>query len=224
MIDIIKSLPELAGVYKITSPTGKIYIGESHNLKQRCKNYLYPNKIKKQRAIYNSLILHGVDSHNIEILEFCDLLELKEKERYYQDYYDSVNNGLNCFLTKTDTQTKKHSLETKKIMSDKSKGDKNPFYGKKHSEETLKKISDSSKGENNPNYGGKFKNDEWLKKQSVSNSKTPLLVIDTLTGEEIKFINSKECADYLNTKPGSIRTSKKYGCKIKKRFLIKDTI
>jgi group I intron endonuclease len=222
MIDVIKSLPELPGVYKITSPTGNVYIGESHNLKQRCKSYLYPNKVKKQRAIYNSLILYGVESHNIEILEFCDLIDLKEKERYYQEKYDSVKNGLNCFYTKTDLQTKRHSDETKKIMSEKSKGVKNHFYGKKHTKESLLKISESSKGKNNPNYGGKFNNEEWLKKQSISNSKTPLLVIDTLTNEEITFINSKECANYLKTKPGTIRTSKKYGWKVKKRYLIFD--
>lgn len=43
-------------------------------------------------------------------------------------------------------------------MSEKSKGDKNAFYGKKHTEETLKKLSEASSGENNPNFGGKLKN------------------------------------------------------------------
>jgi hypothetical protein len=36
MIDFIKYLPELPGIYKITSPTGRIYIGEAKNLKIRC--------------------------------------------------------------------------------------------------------------------------------------------------------------------------------------------
>ena len=46
MIDVIKSLPEKSGIYKITSPSGKIYIGESHNLKKRCRNYINTKKIK----------------------------------------------------------------------------------------------------------------------------------------------------------------------------------
>ena len=40
---------------------------------------------------------------------------------------------------------KKHSDETKKKISEKTKGVNNPFYGKKHSDETKEKISDANK-------------------------------------------------------------------------------
>lgn len=222
MREIILSLPEKSGIYKITSPTGRIYIGESMNLKNRCKVYLYPSKVKKQRAIYNSLHTHGVDSHVFEILEFCEINYLKERERYYQEFFDSVKNGLNCKYTQTNNLPMIHSDKTREIMSNKSKGENNHFYGKKHSEESLKKISESSKGEKNPNFGGKLKNDDWLIKQSISNSKKNLVVIDTQTGIEITFMNSKECAIFLQTSPSNIRMSKSNNWKIKKRYIIKN--
>ena len=72
MIEEIKSFPNSSGVYLIKSPTGLIYIGEAKNLKSRCQAYTNPKYVKNQRAIYNSLIKHGVESHTIEILEICE--------------------------------------------------------------------------------------------------------------------------------------------------------
>ena len=212
-----------SGIYKITSPTGKIYIGESYNLNTRCRRYLNPNKIKGQTAIYNSILKYGHDSHKIEILELCDESVLLERERFYQEYFNSVENGLNCFYTGTKDKKKKYSEETRKLMSEKSSGKNNPFFGKKHSDESLKKISNASKGENNPNYGGKSVTDDWRLKQTDSNSKKPLKVTDINTGEIFYFKNSKECAIKLNCKPSTVRTCKnKY--KLKKHYIIEDYI
>ena len=222
MREIILNLPNKAGVYKITSPTGKLYIGETSDLKTRGKSYLNPNKIKKQRGIYNSLVKYGVDSHNFEVLILCEVEDLKEYERYYQEFYDTINKGLNCFYTKTKDKSRKHSSETKKIMSEKSSGVKNPFYGKKHNSHSLKKISNSSKGVNNPNFGGKLINEDYLLKQSISNSKKPLIITDLFTDEKFNFINSKEAGKFLNCSDSKIRTAKLYGYKINKRFIVED--
>lgn len=59
MIEDIKNLPECSGIYKITSPTGRVYIGEAKNLKNRCSYYINTNRVKNQRAIYNSLEIRG---------------------------------------------------------------------------------------------------------------------------------------------------------------------
>lgn len=222
MIDEIKNLPNESGIYKITSPTGKIYVGEANNLQVRCKYYLTPNRIKKQRAIYNSLIKHSVSSHTFEVLELCSVDILLERERYWQEHFDSVSSGLNCFLTPTKDKKKVLSEKTKQIMSEKSKGENNSFYGKKHTNESLKKISNSSKGINNPNYGGKFKTDEWLLKQSLSNSKVNLKITDTITDDVLIFMNSKEAAKHFNCSPSTIRENKKNNWLLKRRFKIED--
>jgi group I intron endonuclease len=222
MRETIINLPQESGIYKIISPTGKIYIGETTNLKKRAKSYLNLNKIKNQRAIHNSLKTHGIESHLFEVVELCESENLKVRERYYQELFNSVEDGLNCFYTPTQEKLKKHSKETIEIMSKKSKGINNPFYGKKHSECSLKKISESSKGDKNPNYGGKLKNEDWLLKQKISNSKKPIKLINLETNETIVFLNSKDCAKFINVSPSSVRTSKQYGYKLKKKYIIQD--
>ena len=122
MIEEIKSFPNSSGVYLIKSPTGLIYIGEAKNLKSRCQAYTNPKHVKNQRAIYNSLIKHGVESHTIEILEICEEDKLLERERYYQEFYNSVNSGLNCFFTGTFEMKKKWSEDTRRIMSESCRG------------------------------------------------------------------------------------------------------
>ena len=220
LIDI-HSLPIESGIYKITSPTGRVYIGEAISLRERCVFYLNPNRIKGQRAIYNSLIKYGVENHTIEIKELCEQQNLFERERYWQEYYDSVENGLNCHYTSTTNKKKIHSKETISIMSKKASGINNAFYGKKHSVESLKKLSQSSKGENNPNWGGKLQTDDYLKKQSLSNSKKPIILIDTESGNQYSFLNSKLASEFIQVSPSCIRESKKHGYLIKKRYLVK---
>lgn len=221
MIEEIKNLPASSGIYLIKSPTGLVYIGEAKNLKSRCLGYINPKNVKNQRAIYNSLIKHGVESHKIEVLELCQEEKLLERERYYQELYNSVNNGLNCFLTGTSDKKKRWSEETKKIMSNNCKGAKNHFFAKKHTKETLMKMSERSRGRNNPNWNGKFLNEEYLKKQVESNSKKPIRLIDVLTGQVIHFKNSKECAKHLGCSPSSVRMSKN-SYLLRKRYKIED--
>ena len=218
----INNFPSNSGIYKITSPSGKIYIGEAINLKERCSFYLNPNRVKKQRAIYNSLIKYSVEQHEIEIIEFCEVNKLLERERHWQEFYNSVNDGLNCYLTKTNEKKKVLSEETKKIMSDKAKGENNHFYGKKHTNESISKISKASTGDNNVNYGSKLKNDDWLLKQSNSNSKTPIKIINIETNEENIFLNSKLAAKFLGCSSSTIRMAKTGKYKINKKYMIKN--
>jgi group I intron endonuclease len=219
----ILNFPSVSGIYKITSPSGRVYIGDAVNLKQRCTCYLNPNRIKNQKAIYNSLVEHSVENHLIEIIEYCDSENLKERERYWQEFYNSVHGGLNCFFTNTKDKKKVLSDETKKIISEKATGKLNGFYGKKHTPEALKKISLNSSGKNNPNYGSKFKNEAYIQKQIDSNSKKPLKVTDTFTNEIFIFKNSKECAAKLNVNDGNIRNFKNKH-KVLRRYFVEDFI
>lgn len=127
------------GIYKITSPSNKIYIGQSVDIENRFKEY---NRLhcKGQVKLYNSFIKYQVQNHIFEILEICKLEDLNNKERYYQDLYDSASkNGLNCTLTKSDDKSGKQSEETKLKISLINKG-------KKRTDEVKKKISEKSKG------------------------------------------------------------------------------
>lgn len=122
----------MIGIYKITSPSGKIYIGQSVNIKNRWKNH--KTKCHKGK-LKNSFIKYGTKNHVFEIIELCDVSELNDKERYYQDLYDSVNNGLN--LRATTSFDKSGFLSNETILK---------MKGKKCSEEHIRRSSESRKG------------------------------------------------------------------------------
>jgi len=107
----------MIGIYKITSPSKRVYIGQSINIESRIKQY---SKLKcvGQKKLYNSFLKHGFDKHTIVILEFCEISELNDKERYYQDLYSSTNkNGLNLRLTRSADRSGKISQEVKDKIS-----------------------------------------------------------------------------------------------------------
>lgn len=149
---IIKNKVErLSGIYKITSPTKKVYIGQTINMFDRIKTYERKH-CKSQRKLFNSLVRHGVSKHIFEILEYCDVDLLNEKERYYQELYSAISkNGLNLMLTHTEDSSGKMSEETKEKIRKTLTGTKRPQelrdklrkanLGKKLSEEHKRKLS-----------------------------------------------------------------------------------
>lgn len=132
----------MIGIYKITSPSNRVYIGQSIKIEDRIKSYKNL-KCKEQPKLYKSLLKYGFENHKIEILIECNESKLNELERHYQEEYDSIENGLNCIYTKTNDRSGKSSEETKLKIS---VNNTRPFLGKKHSEESRLKISNSLKG------------------------------------------------------------------------------
>lgn len=148
------------GIYKIISPSGKIYIGQSSNIDQRIKNYIKTIHCKGQIRLYNSLIKHGFENHLFEIIEYCSIEQLDIRERHWQEFYDVIGlNGLNCKLTQCENKKAVLSEEARKKISDKVKinqpmkrpemrrlfserfkGDKNPMYNRKGSLSSVSKI------------------------------------------------------------------------------------
>jgi group I intron endonuclease len=161
----------MIGIYKITSPSDKVYIGQSIDIERRFRHYKRM-VCKEQIKIFNSMLKYGVDAHIFEILELCDTEDLNNRERHYQDLYDSVANGLNLLYVKSEHFNGGHSEESKKKISDSLKGktftDEHKYkiglsnsrrvlssetiekhrvngLGKKASPETKKKMSESQK-------------------------------------------------------------------------------
>lgn len=58
------------GIYKITSPSGKIYIGQSVDIENRFKTYLRYS-CKSQPKLLASLKSYGSENHIYEILLIC---------------------------------------------------------------------------------------------------------------------------------------------------------
>ena len=81
-------------IYKITSPSGKIYIGQTTNYSKRHNAYKN-HKCKGQPKLFASIEKYGFINHTIEIIKECQVEDLNYYERYYQEYYESVLDGLN---------------------------------------------------------------------------------------------------------------------------------
>lgn len=108
---------KLTGIYKITSPTNKVYIGQSTDINKRWKIHigLYIENSKLGR----SLLKYGFENHKFEIIEECNVEQLNEREIYWGIYYDVLGpNGLNLRLGDANGLC---SEETKQKISSKKK-------------------------------------------------------------------------------------------------------
>lgn len=130
----------MIGIYKIISPTGKIYIGQTWNLERRENDY---SKLmcKGQPKLYNSLKSHGWDNHIFEKLEqYNDFTQEELDQREIYHWQNFLNQGFEMINIKDPGIGGKHSEETKRKIS-------LSRIGRKDSEETKLKRSLSNKGQ-----------------------------------------------------------------------------
>ncbi len=141
-----KDLTNVIGyIYKLTSPNGKVYIGQTINKKQRKRHYS-SGDFKQQIKLLNSVKCYNWNpADTYEIIEEClcgpEKENLNNREKYWIEYYDSFKNGLNCNYGGHGNLGHKHSDESRLKMS-KSK------IGVKHTEERNNKKSEYTKGRN----------------------------------------------------------------------------
>lgn len=74
----------MVGIYKITNPKGKVYIGQSINIEERKRKYskLYKESIGPK--LFNSLKKYGWGNHKFEIIQECSIKDLNELETFYK--------------------------------------------------------------------------------------------------------------------------------------------
>lgn len=137
-------MEKIIGIYKITSPSGKIYIGQSRHCLYRWKYHYSKLHCKRQRHLYNSLLKYGFDNHVFEILERCALEELDDLEIKYIKQYDSTNKTIGMNL-RAGGNSATFSDETKELMRQNALGNTN-MLGKTHSKETRELISKNRMG------------------------------------------------------------------------------
>lgn len=141
MVIVIDNLHGITGIYKITNPVGKVYIGQSTNIGGR-KSAYRRLKCEKQLRLYNSLLKYGYDSHKFELIASCEQAELNELEVYYINTYDAINKGLNC-LSGGNNNNIIPSVRASK--SAQLKGNKYAL-GFKHTKETKERMSQAKTG------------------------------------------------------------------------------
>ena len=136
----------MVGIYKITNPSGKVYIGQSLRIESRLTCYRSAN-CKNQRHLYSSILKHGWDKHSFEVIHQLpeDITQeiLNAYETFYwQQYRDCKVKMLNI---REPGSKGRISEETKlkwkgRIPHNKGKtGELDPKWGKKWTEEKTQK-------------------------------------------------------------------------------------
>lgn len=147
---------KIVGVYIIRFDSGEFYIGASGHLKSRASQWVSmfesPMKPYKQYAVGNSLIekiRSGVNA-SLEILELCNMDDVRERELEYLDKYKDdplMLSDANCSW-KAVLQYKKDGLFIKKHMSIKAAA--------KYADTTVGRIQDVLNGHRTAHKGMVF--------------------------------------------------------------------
>lgn len=125
-----------AVIYKFTSPSGKVYIGQSWSIIDRLSKYRTCH-CEHQPKVCNSMKKYGFDAHKFEIIHELPIDVTQETLDKYEQFY------IDCY--------KDCSIELMNIREAGSRGKhsditKTKMVGKKLSEEHKKKISVANKG------------------------------------------------------------------------------
>ena len=79
-------------IYKLTSPSGKIYIGQTQCLYRRFRDYRKP---EANEYLMNAILKYGLENISVEILEKDLLLdELDEREQFYLDTFKNKEEAI----------------------------------------------------------------------------------------------------------------------------------
>ena len=209
-------------IYKLTSPSGKIYIGQTQCLYLRFRSYrkMYTNEYLKK-----ALLKYGLENITVEIIEKeVPLEKLDEREQFYFDTLQPFgDNGYNICKEAGTTRGRKRPPEEMKGLSDFNKtriGELNHFYGKKHSEETLAYLREINLGKKQPQ--------EWVDKRLANTDQTKrykcVKQMDLITKEVIAiFASIKEASNMTSIGMSNIsQVANKRTCKRgEKEWLIK---
>ena len=186
---------KMMGIYKIISPTDKIYIGQSTNIDKRWKCYkkLY---CKSQTKLYFSLKKYGPEKHMFEIIEECNENELLQKETYWKNYYKVLDIPSLC--CKIDGKGGKHSKETKEKMSLSSK---KIGMGKWNKGRTQSKEEKQLRSQIKLGYKPTSSHIENMRKGMLGKNATPILCIN----DNKSYSSIREAAKILNLNERSIQ-------------------
>lgn len=110
----------ICGIYKIISPSGKVYIGQTCDIEKRWNKYKYFH-CKAQPHLYNSLIKYGVDKHSFSILHECSEGDLDKLELHYIKEYDCFSSAKGMNLRSGGGGGHKLSEESKRKSGEKQK-------------------------------------------------------------------------------------------------------
>lgn len=97
-----------SGIYMWTSPSGKSYIGQSIDLTKRKNRFINNQYDKSQKKLKYALNKYNISTWKYQVLEYCEIDRLDEREIYYIKLYDTFIHGYN--MTKGGMGTLGHKM------------------------------------------------------------------------------------------------------------------
>lgn len=139
----------ICGIYKIISPSGQVYIGQTRDVLTRFRSYWYGRRNDSGTKIISSILLHGANNHSFSIVhELPKDVEDNVLDIYEQLYIDQYRD---CFIPLLNVReagvSGKHSPES----INKMKGKLGKWMiGRKPSKDIIEKIVATRKRNNRP--------------------------------------------------------------------------
>ena len=85
------------GIYKITNIQNQMtYVGQSVNVAERFKQHIKRGlgaETPTRNKLYPAMAATGLENFTFELIEECDKSELDEREKYWQNYFNSLSYG-----------------------------------------------------------------------------------------------------------------------------------
>lgn len=157
MKGVINKTRVICGVYRITAPDNRVYIGQSVNILSRWRDYKKNNKISDQPRVYESMVNFGYDNHKFDVLIECDKNDLIKFEKIFTTFFDSTDqiNGLNinCGRDISEETKNKIAYANSHPTEETRRRKRLSNLGRKHSETARQNMSKSQIG--NLNSKGK---------------------------------------------------------------------
>ena len=175
----------MVGIYKITNPEGKAYIGLSKEIEKRWKSHKNL-QFQGNELLRESLIKHGGDSHLFEVIEEIDISSLKrakansllrKRERYWIKELDTFNNGLNS--NGGGSGCNSHTAESKRLIGEANSKPKPKDFGVNRK---------------------KWQHTEEFKKKVRNSPRCPILMYDLEDNFIQEFPNQQKAADFIGVK------------------------
>lgn len=108
------------GIYSITSPSGKVYIGQSSHLKKRkYEHFRLLAKGEHTNRFMQNVYNKYTDQMVFSVVEYLeDTCKLTEREQYWMDFFDSYESGMNLTPAAASTVGCVRTEEQRKVISD----------------------------------------------------------------------------------------------------------
>lgn len=177
----------MIGIYRVVSPTGATYIGQSWKIEKRFSGYKGGWGGKFQPSLYSSFKKYGTENHSFEILHLLPLdVEQSVMNQYEKAYFDAHKDlGIRMMNIRECGSKGKLSPETIKKLSAINRG-------KKITEETRQKLRIARAKNGSPSKGKKWsaearkKRSEQRKKAGIS-PENRIKMADGLRGKKKSF-------------------------------------